>query len=97
MKTLVLIASLLATNLALAAEPKLPPAKELSPGWGMMSPSERDEHRQKMMGFKTYDECKAYIDEHHKQMEERAKEQSRPMPMMRRNPCDRMKARGFFK
>ena len=39
-----------------------------------MSPSERDEHRQKMMGFKTYDECKAYIDEHHKQMDERAKE-----------------------
>jgi hypothetical protein len=42
-------------------------------GWQLMTPAERTEHQAKMRSFKTYDECKAYQEAHHKQMEERAK------------------------
>ncbi|WP_137936934.1 hypothetical protein [Chitinivorax sp. B] len=96
MKTAGLLLCLFATS-ALSAEPKMPRDKELSPSWGMMTPEERTTHHDKMRSFKTYDECKSYMEEHHKQMSDRAKEQNRPGPMMRRNPCDRMKTRGFFK
>ena len=64
-------------------------------GWSFMKPEERTEHRNKMMGFKTYDECKSYQEEHHKQMEARAKEKGKPMPSApRANMCDRMKQQG---
>lgn len=64
-------------------------------GWSMMSPQERTEHRTKMMGFKSYDECVAYTAEHHKLMEARAKERGRPVPATpRQNMCERMKQAG---
>jgi hypothetical protein len=66
-------------------------------GWSLMSPEERTAHQQKMWSFKTYDECKAYQDEHHKAMEARAKEQGKTLPAPRANACDRMKARGIIK
>ena len=66
-------------------------------GWSMMTPEERTEHRNKMRSFKTYDECKAYQEEHHKLMEARAKEKGASLPAPRTNACDRMKARGFLK
>jgi hypothetical protein len=50
-------------------------------GWSMMSKTERSEHRDKMRSMKTYDECKAYADEHHAKMMERAKEKGRTPPM----------------
>jgi hypothetical protein len=45
-------------------------------GWSLMTAEERTEHRNKMLAAKTYDECKAMQDEHHKAMEERAKERA---------------------
>jgi len=67
-------------------------------GWQLMTPAERTEHQTKMRSFKTYDECKAYQEEHHKQMEERAKEKGVTLPPMgSRYGCDNMKARGFLK
>jgi len=68
-----------------------------TPGWQLMTPEERTEHQAKMRSFTEYNACKEYVDEHHKKMAERAKEKGVTVPVMRRNPCDMMKARGFLK
>lgn len=57
-------------------------------GWAMMSREEQQQHREKMLAFKDYDECKAYMEQHHALMAERAKERGRPMPAQpRRDAC----------
>ncbi len=64
-------------------------------GWSLMTAQERTEHRDKMLGLKSYEECKAYQDSHHKLMAERAKEKGRPVPAVpRQNMCDRLKGAG---
>lgn len=71
--------------------------KDNTPGWALMSAEERTAHRSSMMAAKSYDECKAAQEAHHKAMEVRAKEKGVTLPAPRYNGCDRMKARGFFK
>ena len=71
--------------------------KDNTPGWKLMTTEERTAHSDKMRTAKTYDECKALQDEHHKAMEVRANEKSVTLPAPRDNGCDRMKDRGFFK
>ena len=66
-------------------------------GWQLMTPEERTEHRIKMRSFTEYNACKEYVDEHHKKMEERAKEKGVAAPVMKRNDCDVMKAKGILK
>ena len=67
-------------------------------GWVLMSPEERVEHRNKMMSFQTYDECRIYVEGHHKMMEARAKEQGKTVPATpRSNLCERMKQAGRLK
>lgn len=67
-------------------------------GWQLMTPAERTEHQTKMRSFQTYDECKTYQEEHHKQMEARAKDKGVTLPAMgARYGCDNMKARGYLK
>ena len=66
-------------------------------GWQLMTPAERTEHQIKLRSFNDYNACKEYVDDHHKKMEERAKEKGVAVPVMRQNPCDTMKARGVFK
>lgn len=66
-------------------------------GWALMSAEERTAHREKMLAAKSYEECKALQDEHHKAMEARAMEKGAKLPAPRQNGCDRMQARGFFK
>lgn len=57
-------------------------------GWAMMTPAERDAHRDRMRSFKTEGECRAYMDEHHQQMSQRAKERGRAVPgQPRQNAC----------
>jgi hypothetical protein len=57
-------------------------------GWAMMTPAERDAHRERMGTFKSRSECQAYMDEHHQLMSERAKERGRtPLAQPRRNAC----------
>jgi hypothetical protein len=59
-----------------------------TPGWSMMSRAERNEHRDKLRSFKSYDECKAYVDKHHELMAARAKEKGRAAPAQpRRDVC----------
>ncbi len=63
-----------------------------TPGWGMMSRAERDEHRDKLRSFKSYEECKAYVDKHHDLMVARAKEKGRTAPAQpRRDACAGLK------
>lgn len=65
---------------------------DVTPGWAMMTPQERDEHRDRMRNMKTYDECKAYQAQHHEQMAARMKERGRQsMPAPRRDACAGMK------
>ena len=66
-------------------------------GWQLMSPEERTAHGSMMHSLKTYDECNAYQEEHHKKMEARAKEQGTTLSEVNNNACDRMNAKGFFK
>ncbi|MBT1070347.1 hypothetical protein [Pelotalea chapellei] len=66
-------------------------------GWQLMTPEERTEHQNKLRSFKDFGACKEYIDEHHKQMEERAKERGITPPVMKRNPCETMKSKSMLK
>jgi hypothetical protein len=65
-------------------------------GWQLMSPEERTAHDRKIRSFMAYGECKAYQEEHNKQMEVRAGEQGVTLPGVPTEPCERMKAKGFF-
>jgi hypothetical protein len=65
---------------------------DVTHGWSMMTPQERAEHQSKMQSMKTYDECAAYRDQHHKQMLERAKAKGGTMPdTPRRDACAGLK------
>lgn len=70
--------------------------KSSTPGWTLMTEQERTDWRTKMHAAKTYDECLALREEHHKLMETRAKEKGVTLPTPRRNGCDMMKSRGYF-
>jgi hypothetical protein len=68
------------------------------PGFALMTPAERDEHRAKMRGFTRYDDCAAYLAQHHQLMLERAKAKGTTLPAMPQQTfCDRMKASGQLK
>jgi hypothetical protein len=57
-------------------------------GWSLMNKQERDEHHNKMLSMKTHEECTAYMQQHHTQMMERAKEKGRPALMQpKRDAC----------
>jgi hypothetical protein len=61
-------------------------------GWSMMTPQERSEHQARMQGMSSAAECRAYRDEHHAQMSERAKAQGgQPLPKPRNDACAGMK------
>lgn len=63
-----------------------------TPGWSLMTPAERAEHRDRMRSMHSYDECKAYMDQHHEQMMARAKERGSTLPAQpRRDACAGMK------
>ena len=49
-------------------------------GWELMTVKERNEHREKMMSLKTEQERTAYLEEHHKLMQQRAKERGVEIP-----------------
>jgi len=91
-----LIAAMLAVSLAAVAQPGPPPGAgpgagcgpksgpcfdaNTVPGWGMMSSEERTQHQQRMRSMHTQDECVGYMNQHHQQMQERAKAQGKTLP-----------------
>ena len=65
---------------------------DYTPGWGLMPPAERDEHRTQMRSAKSYEDCVALRDKHREQMLARAKERGITMPAQpRRDACQGFK------
>ena len=65
---------------------------EVTPGWSLMTWTERNEHRTQMRSVKTYEECRRYLDEHHAKMAERAKAQGKPeLAPPKRDACAGLK------
>jgi hypothetical protein len=65
---------------------------DFTPGWAMMNPQERKDHQDRMRAMTTYDECKAYQDQHHEQMVARAKERGgKVLKQPRRDACGSLK------
>ena len=54
--------------------------QERAYGWNLMTPEEREEHRNKMRSLKTEQEREQFRIEHHKKMQERAKEKGVTLP-----------------
>lgn len=65
-----------------------------TPGWSLMSPEERTEHRNKVLSLTNYDECMVYVEEHHAKMGERADQKGVTLRQPRHNLCDRLQGRG---
>lgn len=100
---LIVTAGVLAASAALAQGPGMGKGPHWSfddgntRGWSMMNEKERAEHREKMLSFKSYEECLAYLEQHHKTMEQRAKERGTAGPRgSPQNMCERMKQAGRF-
>ncbi|MDO8447375.1 MAG: hypothetical protein Q7T10_01040 [Rhodoferax sp.] len=65
---------------------------DFTPGWTLMTRAERNEHRARMRSMTTYEECKAYLDQHHEQMAARAKEKGgKALAQPRRDACAGLK------
>lgn len=65
---------------------------DFTPGWMMMSAQERKEHQERMRSMTSYEECKAYRDEHHQKLAARAKEKGGKAPAQpRRDACAGLK------
>ena len=61
----------------------------VTPGWKLMSPEERREHQERMRAMQDPAECEAYMTEHHRLMESRAKERNQALPWKGPRPfCD---------
>jgi len=65
-------------------------------GYGLMTPAERTEHRNHMLGIKTLDECRAYVAQHQALMQQRAATQGKTLPMPHNDPCTQMQGMGMF-
>jgi hypothetical protein len=65
---------------------------DFTPGWSMMTSTERAAHRGRMASMKTYDECRAYVDKTHEEMAARAKEKGgQPLAAPRHDGCAGLK------
>jgi Ni/Co efflux regulator RcnB len=59
-----------------------------TPGWSLMSRTERKEHRDKMKAMTDHGACIGYMEEHHARMAQRAKERGQTLPAKpRRDAC----------
>ena len=65
-----------------------------SRGWAFMTPAERVDHQRRLRSFSNYDECRAYQQEHHAEMERRARSQGRVLQPGTHAPCDQLRERG---
>lgn len=81
---------MLTANPALARGPWRASENNTS-GWNFMSPEERIQHQARIRSFKTYDECHAYQQEHHRLMENRAKEKGWQLNPGRRDVCEHLR------
>ncbi len=59
-------------------------------GWQLMTPEERVEHQARVRSFKTLGECRAYQQEHHQLMKQRATEKGMALPSGGRDICEHL-------
>ncbi len=62
-----------------------------TPGWKLMTPDEQKTFRNTVHGFKSFDECQSFVDEHHKQMQDRAKASGQTISAEPQTVCNRLK------
>jgi hypothetical protein len=67
--------------------PRAGMGRDFTPGWTMMTRAERDAHRRQMLNARSAEECRRILDEHFKQMTERANARGVAMPGPRRDAC----------
>ena len=79
-----------------AAKERFQFGEENVPGWALMSSAERVEHHQKLLGFKRLVDCRTYMEEHRRKMEERARERNRIPRVPRFDVCEQLKSRGLL-
>lgn len=80
------LATALAAGAALAGGPWR--ASEANTrGWQLMTPAERLEHQRRVRSFTTLAECRAYQQQHHQLMVERARQRGVPLPGGGRDLC----------
>ena len=58
-----------------------------TPGWRLMTPKERDAHRDAMRGARNYEDCRKALDEHRALMQQRAQEKGVSLRTPRRDAC----------
>jgi len=66
-------------------------SEENTRGWQFMTPEERIEHQARVRCFETLNECRAYQQEHHRLMEQRAKGKGSALPSGGRDICEHLK------
>lgn len=91
--TILLAAALLMASVSAEARGPWRASEENTRGWQLMTPEERIEHQARVRGFKTLDECRAYQVEHHRLMEQRARERGMSLPGGGRDICEHLKPR----
>jgi hypothetical protein len=65
-------------------------SEENTRGWQLMSPGERLEHQTRIRGFRTLEECRAYQQEHHRLMEQRAVARGVALPAGAQDVCEHL-------
>ena len=64
---------------------------DYTPGWGLMTPAERNEHRTQMRSAKSYEDCVALRDKHREQMPPRQGAWHHDAGAARRDVCQGLK------
>jgi len=90
MNTLLAVLLLLAFAAPAAASGPWRASETNTRGWQLMTPEERIEHQARIRGFRTYAECRSYQIEHHRLMEERARQRGLELPRGRRDVCEHL-------
>jgi hypothetical protein len=63
-----------------------------TPGWALMTEAERDAHRAAVTAFTDYDPCRTYVQRHHAEMMERARERGQTLSETpQRDACEALK------
>jgi len=63
-------------------------------GAELMAPEERKAYVTRLQSMKTFDECKAYMQEHYLEIDKRAKARNAVLPPVKGDPCEVIKKMG---
>ena len=63
-------------------------------GAQLMTPDERNAYVSRLLGMKTFDECRGFMQAHYLEIDKRAKERNVALPPVQGDPCEVMKSMG---